>query len=679
MEVKAWQCSTPNPEAAALLQQETCLPCMLCDILAARGYTSPQAVRALVEETPLHGPHQMQDMPKAVERIRVALGQGERIAIYGDYDCDGITATAMLYAYLEASGADLLYYIPDRETEGYGLNITALQRMQQEGVNLIITVDNGNAAVKEVEAANQMGLDVIITDHHKPGEQLPAALAVLNPHRQDESYPFVHLAGVGVAFKLICALEEDDGLALLEEYGDLVAMGTIADIVPLTDENRTIVRIGLQKIAQTDNTGIAALLQATGLEGKPLTAQGVAFGLAPRINAAGRIGSPDEALELLLCDDPQRAQQLAQRIDGQNADRRSQEATVLADIEALLARQPELLRQRLLIFCGQGWHNGLLGIAAARMVERYGKPCLLLSNDGTLVRGSGRSVEGYNMISAITACGQHLLRYGGHNQAAGLTLAQENLQAFVASLQEHAAQNYNIMPVHRLKIDRALEIAEATCENAATLRLLEPCGHGCPSPLFALFGCRLEAINPISQGKHLRLRLGKNGQSLWVVCFGQTPENFPFVQGDLLDVALTLGTSLWNEQEVVSLRAVDIRLAGVDWENLHLQKQYYEMFCRGEVLPEEVTAVLEPSRQELALVYRYLQQTAMPLPGCDMLYGRLYGKGIGYLKLRLIIDILIELEVVAQTPALRILKRDTKAELAASGVLQKIQAAKLVK
>ncbi|MFR9190185.1 MAG: single-stranded-DNA-specific exonuclease RecJ [Anaerotruncus massiliensis (ex Togo et al. 2019)] len=334
-------------------------------------------------------------MDKAVARIRRALSEGERIAVYGDYDCDGIMSTVVLYSYLESAGADVCYYIPQRDREGYGLNREALKLIHDDGVRLVITVDNGITAIGEVEYASSLGLDVVITDHHKPREVLPAAAAVVDPHRLDDESGCEYLAGVGVAFKLICALEGDDGELMLDQYGDLVAVATVADIVPLTGENRTIVRRGLESLQNTDNEGLAALIRVCGMADKQLSCENIAYGIVPRINSAGRFDCVDNAIELFVGggDEPE---ELAGGINSLNEKRRAIEDQIVRQIMQQLESDAEALGRRVIVIYGEGWHHGIVGIVASRMVERFGKPCIVLSVEGENARARAAASRAFD-------------------------------------------------------------------------------------------------------------------------------------------------------------------------------------------------------------------------------------------------------------------------------------------
>ena len=409
--MKKWRLMPGNPGKAKHIEEELGVPALVSEVLVARGIDTPaKAKEFIAREIPFTDPMAYRDMDKAVQRINEALDEGERICVYGDYDCDGMTATVLLYDYLASIGCDVWYYIPDRETEGYGLNKGAIDFIASKETDLIVTVDNGVSAINEIDYASFLGIDVVVTDHHKPREVLPDAVAVVDPHREDENGEVIYkeLAGVGVAFKLVCALENDNGWGIIEQYADLICIGTVADIVPLTGENRILVRHGLSLISETANYGLRALLEETGLAGKKLTADMVAFGIAPKLNSAARLGSAYQVTELLTTEDEELAAQLAADLCEQNHRRQLLEQEIAKDIDAMFLEKADILNDRVVVLDGEGWHHGVIGIVCSKVVERTGKPCVLISRDGAEARGSARSVEGFSMIDAVSYAAEHL-------------------------------------------------------------------------------------------------------------------------------------------------------------------------------------------------------------------------------------------------------------------------------
>ena len=646
--IKRWHVQEVAQQEAASLAKQLGVAPVVARVLWSRGCRTLREMEAFLScQEELCDPFALRDMDLAVRRIRQALERGERVAIYGDYDCDGMMATALLYRYLESVGCDVCYYIPERDREGYGLNKDALRRIHQEGVGLVITVDNGITAVEEADYADSLGLDLVITDHHKPRALLPRAAAVVDPHRLDDESGYEYLAGAGVAFKLCCALEGGDGDLLLDQFGDLVATATVADIVPLVGENRLIVRRGLSQLENGGTPGLEALLQVCGLGGKALTSENVAFGLVPRINSAGRFDQVDRALELLVSEE-EGLEEIAQEINALNEHRRQTEDQIVRQILDRLEQDESALRDRVVVLSGEGWHHGVVGIVASRMVERLGKPCIVFSLEGENARGSARSVEGFSIIDAIDACSQHLLRYGGHNQAAGLTLPVAALEEFTRQINRWAAQHYPEMPSPQLAIDCTLHPQELTVPQLEPLNSLEPFGCGNETPVFQILDCTLQGIYPIGEGRHLRLRLCGEGMVFYAVYFGMRAESFPYGVGDRLDLAVTTEVGEWNGEQRLSVKVRDLHLTGLDYEQLHHWEQLYQRLRRGEPVPPAQRPV--PTREDIAVVYRYLRARGPLVSSAEVLFGRLGGRVADLCRVKLALDILEEMHLVTRHP-----------------------------
>ncbi len=643
--IKRW--IIPEPAKGGGLLEQTGLNPLLCRILERRGYDSPEKVKELLQEDfPLSDPFAMQDMDKAVERIRLALERGERIAVFGDYDCDGITSTVLLVAYLQAVGGDVFYYVPAREEEGYGLNAAAVEQLAQEGATLIITVDNGVSAHAEVELAARLGMDVVITDHHTPQETLPPAVAVVNPHRADDTSGLTELSGVGVTLKLLCALEGDpEGWEILEYYSDLAMIGTTADVVPLIGENRRIVRQGLAQLEQTGRAGLAALLEVCGLEGKPLTAETVAFLIAPRLNAPGRMSTVDDVIELLLTDDVGYAHDLAREIEQQNNMRKQIEEEMMRRINQTLKEQPRLLQNRLLLIAGENWHSGVTGIVASKLVEQTGKPVIVFSLEGDMARGSARSLPGFSIIEAVSACSEYLVRYGGHPLAAGMSLPKDRLADFMEQLEEYARLHYPNMPHPSLEIDALLTPGELTVENIGSLSALEPFGAGNKPPLFLLRELTVLGVYPTADGKHIRISLSGGGASFTAIYFRMTPQSFPYIPGDVVDLVASVSLSPYNGKDQVSVIVRDMRRSGIPQEQILSDADQYANYLRGEYHLCNRQELL-PSREDLALVYRFLRGHAGFRYKAVELYYRLMDKGISFARMLVALDVLQEMNLI---------------------------------
>lgn len=642
MGIKKWNFADIDNKAASKLAVQSGLEPLVCDILAGRGFDTLEKLEGFFADE-LYSPFLLPDMQKAADRVQKAVDEQESICVYGDYDCDGITSTVLLYTYLQNMGAVVSYYIPDRDGEGYGMNNTAVDTLAQRGVGLIITVDNGSSAIEEIAYANSLGMQVVVTDHHKLRDTLPDAVAVVNPHRSDCEAPFKELAGVGVVFKLICAMEGGGGVELLDYYGDLTCIGTVADIVPLTSENRTIVRYGLERLQFTDNAGIRALMEIAGVGGdKPLSCENIAFMLAPRINAAGRMGCTEKAVELLLCEDEGEAAELAGFINEQNKARQGIEAKITEEVSGKITADPRLLDERLLVLSGEGWHHGIIGIVCSKITERYGKPCLLISTEGGEARGSGRSIEGFSLIQAVSKCAGVLTRYGGHNMAAGFSLEAARVKDFKAQLLSGAAEDFAVMPLPCVRVDKELAPKEISIENMKKLKVLEPFGAGNEAPIFAVTGVKIEAIYPMgADGGHLRLRLNKGGESFYAVYFGMSAANFSYSVGDIVDIAAGCDVSVYNGDERVTVKIKALRPSGIDYSVLFASMGDYGLYRSGKACPKEDI----PTRDDIAVVYRFLRGAGGFCGDAVLLFVRL-GGGISYCKLMLALDVMGEMGLI---------------------------------
>ena len=668
---------------AARFAAETGIPPLLAAILQTRGVTD----RAQAEETLSGGaafshPFLLPDMRKAVDRINRALDGFEKIAVYGDYDADGVTATAMMYSYLESCGADVIFYLPDRESEGYGMNKGAVDALRGQGVKLIITVDNGISSAAEVEYAAGFGIDTVVTDHHRPKGELPKAVAVVDAWREDCDCPYRDFSGAGVVFKLLSALEgpELGPEALLDNYADLAAIGTVGDVVPLTGENRMLVRAGVESISNTDRPGLEALLELAGLDRRPLTALDVAFAIVPRINATGRMGPAERAVRLLITESPDEAGTLAAEVCSENAERRRVEDAVLGEALERLRENPSLLFDRILVVSGENWHHGVIGIVAAHLTERFGKPCVVLSYSGGEAKGSGRSVDGFSLLDAVCSCGDLLTRYGGHPMAAGMSLPVENMEELRARLNRYAASLPQPMPVPVLRIDCILKPEKLTVAIPQSLRALEPFGTENPYPMFGLFGVAIADITPVGGGKHLRVTVAKNGASVVCMRFGTTLEQFPYRAGDEVDLAVELESRPYNGRESLSVVIRGIRFAGADEDELIAGRALYEKFRRGESLSPEETEALRPDREDFAAVYRALRKEG-GVGEEEPFFLRLHGAGIGFAKFLFILDIFEERGLTARggksdTYRTRVVPQSGKVSLARSPLLAPLTSAR---
>ena len=609
MKFPSWHVAQENCAAAERLA-DAGYPYLVSEVLASRGVERAEdAAEFLTQETTLtYSPFLMQDMDKAVERIAQAIAAGEKIAIFGDYDVDGITATCILVDYLKGRGADVVHYIPRRIEDGYGLSCDAIEGLRKGGATLLVTVDCGITGVDEVAFARSIGMDVVVTDHHECKETLPVASAVVDPRRSDCEYPFKHLAGCGVALKLVLALGGPDREeALFSRYCTLAAVGTVADVMQMTGENRTIVSRGLATLDRSDFIGLHALLKEAGLAGREISSVQIGFVLAPRINAAGRMGAADMAADLLLCQDPVQAEELAKALCALNRERQSVEQTIYSQAEEMIEQMPEEDR-RALVLASETWHQGVVGIVASRLSEKYSRPSFMIHLNGAVGKGSCRSWGGFNLFAALESCSDLLLGFGGHELAAGFTIDAANIPAFRARMNQYAAEYWvGKAPESTLEIDVELhQPGRVTLQEVEALAALEPYGSGNARPLFCLMGATLLRMQNVGQNRHLKLRLGKGSAQFDGIFFSTNTAACGCQEGDRVDAAFYLQVNEFRGSRTVQLQMVDIRpslsASSREQECLTLLAQ-----CTGgETVSAKNARRMLPSREQYAAVWRTL-------------------------------------------------------------------------
>ena len=570
-------------------------------VLSSRGISDQRSANSYLDcNAPLPDPFLMTDMDKAAGRVGLAMAWGEKIAVFGDYDVDGITATCLLTAFLRQHGADVVSYIPGRLEEGYGLNPIAIDQLSREGVNLIITVDCGITAVAEAEMCRNLGIDLVITDHHECKETLPYAAAVVDPHRPDGGYPHKNLSGVGVAFKLaaaLCGSQED----VLNDFADMVCLGTVADVMPLQGENRVFVSRGLESLRNTKRPGIAALMAETGCTPENVSASTIGFMLAPRINAAGRMGQIDLAVELFLTDSPSRATELARALCDLNRQRQTVESEIYDQAISMLptGQPPEAI-----VLADETWHQGVVGIVASRIAEEFCCPTFLICLDGEHGKASSRSHGGFNLFSSLTQLSSLLESYGGHELAAGFTITRSNIPAFRREICKLAAGYYcDDTPRTQLDIDCAVPPELLTLAGIDSLSALEPCGNGCPKPVLMMAGLQIERLNMVGSGRHMRLRLRRGRYAFNAIYFSATPESTSVAVGDTVDIAFVPQVNEFRGERSVQMNVLDIRpscSAEASPEMTH-----YHALQQNRLTPESAAALL-PTRATLGTVWRYL-------------------------------------------------------------------------
>ena len=595
-----WKTTAPTPDGVNALVRGGYAP-LAAMVLAGRGIQSKeQADKYLDANAPLLDPYLMTDMALAAGRVGLAMERGEKIAVFGDYDVDGITATCLLTDFLGRNGCDCVPYIPGRLEEGYGLNPIAIDYLHGLGVKLIITVDCGITALEEARLCKELGMDLVITDHHECKETLPEAIAVVDPHRPDGGYPHKTLSGVGVAFKLAAALCGDQQ-ELLTQYGDMVCLGTVADVMPLQGENRVFVTAGLQMLKNTRRPGLAALLAQCGCEPENISAATVGYMLSPRINAAGRMGQIDLAVELFLTKDPAKGEETAKALCELNKQRQAVESEIYTQAMEMLPSAPV---PEAIVLADDSWHQGVVGVVASRIAEDFSCPTFLICLDGEHGKASSRSYGGFNLFSALTELSGLLESYGGHELAAGFTIGRAQIPQFRQEVCRLVREfNDGETPEAVLEADCVIPAELLTLPNIESLNALEPCGTGCPKPVLVMEGLTVEKLSAVGNGRHLRLRLTRDGCAFNGIFFSVTAEGMGVAQGDLVDVAFQPQVNDFRGERSVQMNLQDLRPACKVPVSCDLQ-DYRRL--RTDTLDKNSAARLLPDRNTLGAVYRYL-------------------------------------------------------------------------
>lgn len=558
---KKWILKEFDKEKVVEISKKFKISPLIAIILYNRGVREDEDIREFLARdlSAMHDPFLMKDMDKATERITEAKEKGEKITIYGDYDVDGITSIAILYKYLKSMGVDVDYYVPDRMVEGYGVNREALDKIKAEGTKLIITVDTGITAVEEAEYAKSIGLDFIVTDHHECKETIPDVYAAIDPKRKDCPYPFKSLAGVGVVFKLIQALDGTKSLtSLMDEYADLMCLGTVADISPLIDENRVIVTEGLKRFKTTNNVGLKALIDVS-TNGKAITTSTIGYTIAPRINASGRLGCASTSVELFLTDDADKAMELANSLCHENTLRQQTEQKMFKEALEYIEAHPEIKEDDVIVIPHENWHHGIVGIVSSKITEKYYKPSILFAVDGDSAKGSGRSVTGFNLFGALEDSSELLEKFGGHELAAGLTIKAENIEKFRKKINEYSKGKIQDLAMPTISLDAQIKVTYITIDTVNNINMLQPFGVNNPTPAFSVRNIKIYRISVMSEGKHLRMTLYKDGKYLDAVGFGMGDYYSLFEEGDFVDVAFALDINDYKGFQNVQLILKDMR------------------------------------------------------------------------------------------------------------------------
>ena len=720
---KVWITSVPNTDeaksAVSAISRALGVNPIIAKLLYNRGYQDPVSATSFVrmENEMLRNPFEMADMMKGVERIKKAIDTKEKITVYGDYDVDGVTSVCTLYLYLKSLGADVEYYIPNRSGEGYGVSVAAIDSIKQGGTSLVITVDTGITANEEVTYAKSVGVDFLITDHHECRSDLPEATAVINPHKPDCKYPFKELAGVGVVFKLICAYEEyrtgdtrmQATLRVIKEYADLVAIGTIADVMPIKEENRIIIKYGLNMIENTNRVGLAALIDvsSTRQDGRradrfdrnkrkrrtKITSSFIGFTLAPRINAAGRVRSATIAVELFLTDKYSEAVRIAEQLCLANKERQAEENKIMQEaydkIDAL-----DINNNPVIVLNADDWHHGVIGIVSSRITEKYCRPSILVSFEGNpedvdhldnVGKGSGRSIKGMNLVDALCYCSEHLVKFGGHELAAGLSVTRDQLPIFIEKINEFARANLSeddMVPV--IEADCEMDFSDATIALADSLQLLEPYGVGNPVPQFIMKNVFVSEVSGVSDNKHTRFTITDGKTSVSAMYFSNSPSDLGVCPGDKVDILFNLGVNEWQDRKSVQLIIRDIKISMSSANQYKRNRQIFEDIKAGANFSAEDGYF--PEREDFVAVYQFLQNALYT--GADTfthkdLITKLSNSNsscdIGYVKLKFIIMVFKEMNLLQidefedEKYRFKLQYSSTKKNLNKSSILRKLR------
>ncbi len=639
MAMKKWIVGHPDRMLAKELAEECDIDPFAALIACGRGIDdASQLEQLLCDEPILCEPRELPDIERAAEIINNAIADDTLIAVFGDYDCDGVVSTAIMKDYLSSRGARVVTYIPDRENEGYGMNSSAVDKLHAMGVGLIVTVDNGIACHREIAYANSLSMQTVVTDHHLVPETLPEAAAVVDPHINGCAVSFREICGAEVAFKLICVLDDKEPEQLLPRYADILSVAVIADVMPLINENRSIVRAGLAKLKSSPSVGLSALMNVSAVERGGITAGKVAFSIAPRINAAGRMGDASRALELLLCTDMLEALKIANELDEENQSRRNNEKLILDEAIEQIS-QNGYDHDRVIVVAGDGWHAGTIGIVASKLTERYGRPSIVISIAGNEAHGSGRSISGFHLYKALTACSESLTKFGGHELAAGVSLVPEKIDELRRGINQYAAGMPTVAP--EITLDFKLNPTGLSVSMVHAMQQLEPFGFGNPAPVFGIFGVKLEKINPIGGGKHLKLLFSKDTAVFQALLFGVTPQEFCFATGDILDLAVALDSNIYKEVENLSVQIKALRMSGVDDDRLFDEITAFDDFVSGVCIKRDV---LLPTREEVGIVYKEI----LKAPVMSERLKHLFLNNIGYSKTKIAVEALKELLLVSE-------------------------------
>ncbi len=664
MSLKKWVIGHPDRQLAKTIAEELDIDPFTALLALGRGITDVSELEYFLSDEPmLSDPYELNDIKIAADTINEAIDLGLKIAVYGDYDCDGIMATAIMYKYLKSRNANVITYIPNRVSEGYGLNNGAINFLKSRGVELLITVDTGIASINEIEYASSIGIVTVVTDHHLPQEVLPDAAAVVDPHRIDCNAPFKDICGATVAFEVICAVDNKMPEELIDSYADLLCVATIGDVMPLINENRSIVKYGVNSIKLKKNLGLTAIMSVAAIDAYTVDATKIAFGIVPRINAAGRMNDADLAFRLVTADNMINAIALANEVDSQNAERQKVEKDVFSKILKKVLDNG-YNHDRVIVVREDDLHQGVLGIVASKLSEKFGRPAIVFSNDGTMCHGSGRSIGEFHLYNALKYCEDLLFKFGGHELAAGVSVAPQNFHEFREKINEYARKTNKVIP--KLYIDFNINPAMISFDMYDAIKALEPFGNGNALPVFGINGAKLIKVAPIGNGKHLKLFFEKSGVSFNTLLFSVTVQTFPYQIGDILDIAFTLTQKTYKNIPSLSLITKAIKRSDLDCENIFDDVYDVDDYLTGNFNGE--LADILPDREEIGKVFKYLSTAKADF---DCVVTKFISE-LGYKKTVISIKVLTELGLISNADGYYFVNGGIKTELTNSATYNQL-------